>query len=187
MKQAYYGLLLLLLSCMLMGCEEEEKLPALPKPGDDKILKEVFNVTFWFSEFGNLKAKLETGKVTEKNDGKPENPQIYHYLTNGVTIHFYDATGKPETRITCKEGRLNKADNMAELNGNVVVTRLSDNAMLRTEQLFWEEKKSKLYSLVHTSIQEPDRDLEGEYFESNTSFTRFQLSKAKGEMKVNQL
>lgn len=181
------AIIFILLAFSLSACDNDEKLPSLPVPGDERVLREVFGVTFLFSETGTLKAKVETGLLREENEGTKDNPKIFHNLSQGVTMHFYGSTGKPETRLTCKEGKIDKDNHTAIFKGNVIVVRLSDNAFLQTEELHWDEKKEKIFSTVHTKVQEPDRTMEGEYFESNTLFTRFQLSQAKGEMKVNEM
>ncbi len=171
---------------LVTGCGKEEKLPILPSKMSSDILSESFQVKFLFSEHAVLKAKLSTGRVQEKKEGKEDNSQTIHYFDRGVKIEFYDADGVLETTLTAQSGKMNKQAKLADLQGKVVASG-RDGSTLETEQLFWDEGKDKIYTAGFVRIKTPTRILEGDGFESNTGLTRYRIMKARGQLQVESI
>lgn len=165
---------------------EPEKLPTLPTALSSDIVSESFQVRFIFSENALLKAKMSVGHVQEKIEGTKEQPLHIHYFYKGVKIEFYNELGEIQTTLTSNEGMLNKESGLADLRGSVVASG-KDGATLRTEQLFWDEKKDKFYTDGYVKIETVNRVIEGDGFESNTARTRYRILKARGQVTVENL
>lgn len=169
------------------ACGSEEAVPMLPTKMRHDIMMESFNVNYLFSENGNLKAKLTTGHVQQRTEGDSTNPQAVHYFKRGVKIQFFNMqTHEQESLLTSSEGKLNKQAGLADLNGNVTAIG-KEGAKLETAQLFWDEKQNKIYTTGYVKIQNANRVIEGEGFESNTELTRYRIFKARGQVQVNNI
>ena len=171
---------------LFSGCGKPEKLPVLPTKLSSEIVSESFQVKYLFSEQARLKAKLETGRVQEKKEGQKETSTGVHYFDRGVKLTFFDETGQQETVLTSQTGKMNKEEGLADLQGKVVA-QSKDGSKLETEQLFWDEKKDKIYTAGYVHIQTATRILEGDGFESNTAMTRYRILKARGQLQVENI
>lgn len=180
-------LLLLFPLILLASCADDEEVPMLPTKMRHDIMMESFHVNYLFSENGHLKAKLSTGHVQQRAEGDSLNPQAVNYFQQGVKIEFFNAeTQAVETVLTSTEGKLNKQAGLADLKGHVVATG-KEGAKLETEQLFWDEKQNKIYTPGYVKIQNAQRTIEGDGFESNTEMTRYRIFKARGQITVNNI
>lgn len=72
--------------------------------------------------------------------------------------------------------------NLWELRGRVFINNFADGTTFSTEKLFWDMDRHELYSDVYMHIVTPERDVEGNWFRSNESMTRYYVKQTKGFM-----
>lgn len=182
--QKKWGFILFILWAM-MGCKEE-KLPTLPTKMSSDIVSEAFQMRYTYSQNAVVTARLQTGHVIEKMEGPKDAQLNVHYLSQGVSIRFYGSDGNEEMHLNAREGRIDKKSGLADLKGNVVAIG-KDGQKLESEQLFWDQKQEKIYTLGYVKITTANRTLEGDGFESNTSLTRYKILKARGKVEVENM
>lgn len=49
-----------------------------------------------------------------------------------------------------------------------------------SEKLYWDERRHELYSDVYSHLVTPERELQGSYFRSNESMTKYYVTNSKG-------
>lgn len=101
----------------------------------------------------------------------------------GIEVFFFDALGKQETRL-----RANNATNFINkqlwhATGDVVVVN-KKGEQLNTEELFWDERKEKIYSEVFVKITTPKEIIMGEGFEADQNFDNYVINKVTGQIAI---
>ena len=89
-----------------------------------------------------------------------------------VHVTFYDATGKPTSTLTSKEGTHHWRTGDMEARGNVVVVRESDGGTMRTELMDYSQLRNEVSSDKAFVFDAPDRHIEGEGFTSDPEFKK---------------
>lgn len=120
------------------------------------------NVKIIYSDSAKVKAQLTAPEM-----------RIYHDSTGnyefkkGVQIIFYDKdTGKEMQRVTSDYARQLAKASITEFKKNVVITR-DDGSKIKTEELFYDEKKKIYYNSVNILFE----DKEGRVSYQAASFT----------------
>ena len=72
-----------------------------------------------------------------------------------------------------------------KLNDNVKAINLSGEQFL-TNELFWDQKKEKVYSDSAIKIIQSDKIIEGFGFESNQTFTKYIIRHPKGVIPIDK-
>lgn len=69
-----------------------------------------------------------------------------------------------------------------ELRGRVYVKDFARGTTITTEELFWDLGRHELYSNVYTHVVTPERELKGNWFRANESFTKYHVKQTRGYM-----
>lgn len=172
-------LLLGLLMCsLLFGCEDKIK-PTVLSGIDSQSLpqQESWNSKVVLSDSGKVKAVIDAGYIR-----KFDSPRVT-FLSESVTVYFYDEFGKQTSTMTSDEGKVDEATNNLEVYGHVVVVS-DDSTRLRTEKLFWDNKRRLIHTPVFVSIVSPKEKMQGTGFESDQQLRNYKIFKVSGEAKT---
>lgn len=100
------------------------------------------NVTVTYSDSAKVKAVMTAPEM-----------RVYHDSTDnsefkkGVKIIFYDENLQETQRITSNYALLRQSEQLTEFRDNVVITK-SDGSVIKTEELFYDEKNQRYYNTV---------------------------------------
>ena len=94
----------------------------------------------------------------------------------GLTLQVFDErTGNRQATITADRGRLDMARNELKAIGNAVLDIPDQDRQIRTDELWVSPDTDRIWSNVPVVMREAGCEIEGDRFESNTSFERVKL------------
>ncbi len=112
------------------------------------------------------------------------NPQKdYSVFPKGITLTFFDKNMNIHSSLRADYGIYYEKKNFAKASGNVVLTNVK-GSILKTEELFLDEKKEKIYSVKPVNIVDKSGfEITGEGgFESNLDFTVYRFTDVTGKI-----
>jgi LPS export ABC transporter protein LptC len=171
--------LLALLWTLAWGCEEKIKPTVLPGL-DSKTLpqQESWNSSVVLSDSGRTKAVIYAGRIRAF-----DNPRET-LLDQNITVHFYGADGKEASVLTAHEGKVDEMTNNLEASGDVVVVS-NDSTRLRTERLFWDNKRQLVHTPDYVFIFSPKERVEGKGLESDQQLRNYRIFSVTGESRAD--
>jgi LPS export ABC transporter protein LptC len=164
------------LAMLWMACGEKIKPTILPEI-DSRILphQESWNSTITISDSGIVKAIIHAGYIRVY-----EEPRRTH-LSDGVKVDFYNEEGAKTSVLTSLEASVNDVTNDLEAWGAVVVVSESDNTVLRTERLFWDNRRELIHTPEFVRIVSPNEKIQGTGFEAKQNLQNYKIFKVSGE------
>ncbi len=173
MRASFVPLLALLL--ILTACEDKIKPSVLPTV-DSKTIpqEESWNSHIVLSDSGVVRAVIDAGYLEV-----PEGSQQTH-MSDGVVVHFYDQNGGQTSVLTSNEAIVDESTDNLEATGNVLVVS-SDSTRLRTQHLYWDNKKQLVHTPEFVRITSPTETLQGHGFESDQSLQHYKIFHPTGQ------
>lgn len=176
MRFLIFLLLFLPLACtsdappMGMQINNRDSLPVMETRGVSKLISD--------SGIVRYKVIAEEWRVYDKTM-----PQRQEF-PKGVYLERYDNNQSANLFITadtayCFDQYLWK------LRGRVLMNDREKQVTYTSEELYWDMREHKFYSNVPMKIQEPDRLIQGDRFESNEQMTAYKVSRSSGYMPLN--
>ncbi len=104
---------------------------------------------------------------------------------SGLHLERFDDFFNREATIDCDSATYFKVKQLWRLDGHVRVTNMASERFL-TSQLFWDQRRGKVYSDSFIRIERSDRIMEGYGFESNNSMTDFKVRDVSAILPVEQ-
>lgn len=168
-------LLPLVISLFFAACEDKIKPSVLPTI-DSKTIpqEESWNSHITLSDSGIVRAVIDAGYLE-----LPEGSQQTH-MSDGVVVHFFDTEGVQTSVLTSKEAIVDESTDNLEAIGNVLVVS-SDSSKLRTEHLYWDNKRQLIHTPEYVRITSPTESLQGHGFESDQSLHNYKVFHPTGE------
>jgi LPS export ABC transporter protein LptC len=163
-------------SCLaIIGCEEKIKPTVLPGVDSQTLpQQESWNSKIVLSDSGRVKAVIHAGYLRVF-----QTPPETH-MTQGIVVHFYDEQGAESSVLTAKSGKVNDITKNLEATGDVLVVS-SDSTNLRTEILFWDNKRQLIHTPEFVNIDSPKERLQGYGFESDQHLRSYRIFRVSGE------
>lgn len=173
---ALLGGLLVLLAC---GCGEKIKPSVLPGI-DTKNLpqQESWNSTVVISDSGRLQARIRAGYI-QKFDAPQET-----MMSDGIVIYFYNEEGKQTSVMTAKQGKINEQTYDLEADGDVLVVS-DDSTKLRSEKLYWDNKRHLIHTPEYVYISSPREKVQGRGFESDQRLRNYRIFKVTAQVQAD--
>ncbi|MFQ5447062.1 MAG: LPS export ABC transporter periplasmic protein LptC [Saprospiraceae bacterium] len=112
--------------------------------------------------------------------------QPWQEFPEGLTIDFFDKTGKVTGSLTAKYARREENDNKF-IARDSVVWESQKGDRLESEELIWDEAADKVQTSKFVIIRRPGEIVYGHGFESNQAFTRWNIRAIEGRIKANDL
>lgn len=103
---------------------------------------------------------------------------------SGIEVYFFDAQGRKETSLKANHAVNYMNKRMWHATGDVVVVN-KKGEQLNTEELFWDERKEKIYSDVFVKITTPKEIIMGEGFEADQDFDNYVINKVTGQIAID--
>lgn len=105
---------------------------------------------------------------------------------DGLHVQQYDDNFKPSATIDCDSATYLSARRLWRLDGDVVMVNTLRDTFL-TQQLFWDQSSSTVYSDSFIHIVRQDRTIEGYGFKSNEQMTRFTVDEIQAIIPMRDL
>lgn len=156
---------------LLSSCENDlrdvSKIENIQKEEAVDISKDVKII---LSDSAVVKAQLTGPEMRVYHDTTGNKNSNYEFQ-KGLQIIFYDADGKESQRIRSDYGKQRVLEGITEFKKNVVVT-MADGSIIKTEELYYDEKKKIYYNSVPISFEFKDErgNLLATSFTSDTEF-----------------
>lgn len=173
------------LTCWLFlaGCSvKEAEVPNdLSKKRGKEAQSESYGVAFHFTESAKQKAHLKAKHVLEYFH--QDRNETEYYFDQGIEINFYTPDGQLESRLTANTARMFRNKGFAEAKGNVVVVN-QKGERLETETLKWFKGQNKISTNDFVTIKTTNDVLYGDSLTANTAFSKYQIYKIRGSMRL---
>jgi LPS export ABC transporter protein LptC len=104
-------------------------------------------------------------------------------MSKGVHTLMFDRLGKRQTRMTSEEAAIDENINNFEAHKNVVVWS-EDSSVLRTEDLYWDNRRQLIYTPAFVTITSPKERLQGHGFESDQYLRNYKIFRVTGETRA---
>ena len=171
----------ILLAAALGGCDnkkEEEAAPVVYKGP----LAETTNVVILMSDSARLQVRL-TAPLMQQYEN---NDVIY---PKSVLVKSYDKPGKVVvSTLAAKYAKQEGGKQLYTMRGDVRVTNVPQQQTLKTEELFYDKAKRKIYTdtAMFVRVQTPTEVLTGYGLEANEDFSRYKIRRPVGTFTLNQ-
>ncbi|HTP12294.1 MAG TPA: LPS export ABC transporter periplasmic protein LptC [Bacteroidota bacterium] len=175
MNLRFLAATLLLASCWFAGCEDKIKPTVLPTI-DSRTLpqQESWNSRITLSDSGKVRAVIDAGYLCSYEGSRQTQ------MSEGVVVHFFDTDGNQTSVLTSQRANVDEATNDLEAIGNVVVVS-SDSTKLRTEHLYWDNKRQLVHTPEFVRINSPTEALQGHGFESDQNLRHYKVFHPTGQ------
>jgi LPS export ABC transporter protein LptC len=170
----------LLASFRLASCTEKDA--AIQPITYTGPLSETTNVEMLISDSARLQLRL-----TAPLEQQYENGDVIY--RKSVKVQVYDKPGKLVVNtLDAKFGKLDKNKQLYIMRGDVRVANVPQQQTLRTEELFYDKLKRKIYTdtAMAVRVQTPTEVLTGRGLEANEDFSRYRILRPVGTFTVEQ-
>jgi LPS export ABC transporter protein LptC len=181
MKWSDVAAIVLCVGCLTLGlCSCGEKIrPSVLQGIDTKHgpQQESWHSTVIISDSGKVQAKIIAGYIR-----KFDNPQET-LLDSGVVVYFFNDDGKQTTTMTARRGKVNELSYDIDAFGNVLVVS-DDSTRLRSERLFWDNRRRLIHTPDYVSIVSPKEKVQGQGFESDQRLSNYRIFKVTAQVRA---
>lgn len=169
-----------LIALMLFSCQNKniEQIKAFSHPpGSPEVIAE--NLDLFYSDSTIIRFRLKCPKLLIFQD----EDEPYKEFPNGFQIEQFDQNRKITSSIEASYGKYYEKKELWEAKQNVVaVTEKGDS--LKTELLFWDEKKEIIYSDQFVKIIQKEQIITGIGFESDLQMKKWKIIQPKGTVVI---
>ena len=131
-----------------------------------------------YRDSGRTTSKLFSTLLKDYSN-RVEHP--YNEFPEGLRLISFENKGKDSITILADYAISYSKTMITELNGNVVITNHTDNSVLYTDQLFWDQNTNYFFSEKKFRLTSPDNDINGIGFESKKDLSKFLAKKQSSE------
>ena len=131
-----------------------------------------------YRDSGRTTSKLFSPLLKDYSN-REEHP--YNEFPKGLKLITFENNGKDSTTIIADYSIAYSKTLITELKGNVVITNHTDNSVLYTDQLFWDQNTDYFFSEKEFRLVSPDNDIKGIGFESKKDLTKFLAKKTSSQ------
>lgn len=175
----WIGLLLLLFS--LLACKNDlAEIEALSEAYSTQV-ETAKKVEILYSDSAQVRVRV-TGPTMLYHLDKSS---PYQEFPDGLLVDFFDTEGNVTSQLTAQYGI--RYENKAEVVvRDSVVWQSTAGEKLETEELIWDERRSKVYTKKFVVITRPDEIIYGHGFEANQDFSYYRINAIEGRIKVEE-
>ncbi len=166
----------LIVLIFLQGCEEKIR-PTVLSQVDSRSFpqQESWNSTVLLSDSGRTKALIRAGYIRVYEEPRRT------LLSEGVTVDFFDEEETRTSVLTSNEAKVNDLTNDLEAWGAVVVISLEDSTTLRTERLFWDNRRQLIHTNEFVRIVSSKEKIQGHGLEAEQNLRNYRIFRVSGE------
>lgn len=165
---------LLLSLIVLIGCEVKETAKPIPYEGP---LQEAEEVEMFYTEFDQVKVKLNAKKIFEFQNGDREFPE-------GIYLEFYDEFGKLTSTLKANSAFFFNEQKQWRGRGKVEVKNIEKNQQLNTEELFWKPETKRIFTEKFVTIKLESEVIYGTGLDADQDLSSYTIKNPEGEFDV---
>lgn len=170
------------MAAILSGCKEDGKLEVAKRIDPAKMpTMSTVNVSTLISDSGITQYKI----VSPLWNVYDEVDTPYWNFPKGIYLQKYDRKFRVIASVAADSARFFRLQNLWRLDGNVELKK-EPGELFQTQQLFWDQRRNRLFSDSFIHIETPDRMLEGHGFESNDQLTKYTIRRPTGIFPVDE-
>lgn len=167
---------------LFSGCKEDGKLGVASRIDPKKMpTMSTVNVSTLISDSGITQYKIVSPLWTVYDE--VDTP--YWNFPKGVYLQKFDRKFNVIASVAADSAKYFRLQNLWRLDGNVELHKEPGELFL-TQQLFWDQRRNRLYSDSFIHIESPTRMLEGYGFESNDRLTKYSIRRPTGIFPVSE-
>ncbi len=159
---------------LLSSCENDPgEVDRLMNP--KAIPEEATDVTSYMSQEGMMKARLSAPFMLryQADSASVEFPRSLH-------VDFFDDSLAIESTVDALYARYREYEDKVLLRDSVVVINLSKGDTLRTDELWWDQKKNEFYTDKPVRIHQPDKTIYGVGLRADQDFSWYDIYNITG-------
>ena len=168
----------ILLVTMFFSCNNNFKEVQKMGVSENEPIGIAENINLKHTDSGRVTANLLSPKMLDfTNRNFP-----YNEFPDGIVLNLYDEQNNKSTVVSDYAIVYDQTD-LLDLQGNVVITT-SDNRVLKTDQLFYDQKKEWLFTNKPVIFKSETDIINGNGFDSNSKFTNAEVLEVTGIITV---
>ncbi len=137
------------------------------------------NLEVFYTDSGYARVQI-FAKLAETYS-KPE-PVIK--LKDGVKINFFSENGEIVSVLTALYGEIQQERGTMFVRDSVQLYNFGKKQRLETEELFWNQRDSSIYSEKPVVVRTPEAVLFGQGIRTKQDFSAYEFLKPRGQMKM---
>ncbi|MFV0540382.1 MAG: LPS export ABC transporter periplasmic protein LptC [Aestuariibaculum sp.] len=165
---------------MLFSCNSNLKEANRATLSDNEPVGVADSINLKYTDSGRVTANLISSKMLDYTNR--EFP--YNEFPNGITLYLYDEQNKKST-VVSNYAIIYNQTNLIDLQGNVVITT-SDSNMLKTEQLYYDQKKEWLFTNQHLMFVAETDTIYGSGFDTDSKFMDYEILEGTGVLELEE-
>lgn len=110
----------------------------------------------------------------------------YSEYPKGIKVVTISNSGEDSTTVTGDYAKSFNKTQISELIGNVVVYNHTEKSILKTPQLYWDQRTNYVFTEKKFSLITEGDTIRGKGFESNMDLTGWLLKKIKGDIQIKE-
>ena len=177
-KKTYYILNIVMLSCMAMFFSCNNSLKEVQKIGvsENEPIGVAENINAKKTDSGKVTVNLISAKMLDySNRDFP-----YNEFVDGFTLYLYnDDNENQKTTVIADYAIIYKNTGLNDLRGNVVITS-HDGNILKSEQLYFDQKKEWLFTNNPVTFKTKTDEIHGNGFDSDTKLQNAEVLEVTG-------
>lgn len=170
---------LIIIASGIISCEKKnltiQKIDILTLPSHTAK-----DFTTTYTDSGKLQLVL-TAPLMESYD-KAETP--YSEFRSGLKVLFHDGQPEPVASVTAKYAKYTDSKNLWELKDSVIAIN-ENGEKLETELLFWDQKRSLIYTDRFVKITTEDQIIQGYGLESDPRLSKRRIKNLSAVIYIN--
>lgn len=170
---AFLVSLLFILSACVNDLDNIKKVTVSNTDPDERVK----NLELLMTEDGYAKVKVFAGLAETYRQ-----PKEITKLKNGINVQFFNEKGKIETTLTGKYGELYPEEGTMWIKNDVTLTNIHLKQVLKTEELFWNQKDSTIFTERLVTIISPQGKFYGDGIRSKQDFSSYEFIHPRGKL-----
>lgn len=172
----------LLCALLIVSCSEEHEhtAPAV-NPRDSVPAMVTYGVNTLISDSGVIKYRL-VAERWEVNEAR--NPSRWVF-DKGVLLTQFDEKMHIKGYIQCDSAVYFDKLRKWQLHGRVRILN-PQGLTFQSDELYWDEQNHKFWSHSYSHVKMPDKEIDGNWFESNEDMTQYDIKQTHGKLDKNR-
>lgn len=177
-----YIVLAVFMMVLMVACEEEHEhtAPAV-NPRDSVPAMVTYGVNTLISDSGVIKYRL-VAERWEVNEVRNPSRWIFD---KGVLITQFDQKMHIQGYIQCDSAVYYDKLRLWQLHGRVRILN-PQGLSFQSDEIYWDEMNHKLWSHSYSHMKMPDKEVDGNWFESNEQMTQYEIKQIHGKFDKNE-
>lgn len=177
MQRILLFILFIVCVCSYASCQDEGKeRQAEALTGSEIPSMVTHDAVMLISDSGVIKYRAIADNWTRYSD---EAKEPYQYFPEGIRFEQIDSTRSAQQTIIADTAYNWENQQVWHLIGNVEVTSIKGE-LFQTEELYWNMRDHTVYSDSFIHIERTENIIEGYGFNSNDSFTQYEIRRTSG-------